>query len=491
LQKFSTKNFVLLGICLMLGSTSLRAQLVPHLSLLSQWNRHAGPYGYNSLWGWSGNGHEYAILGSLDSIYFFDVTDPTKPKLCDARAGRNNDSKNREFKTYKHYCYAVGDAFPSSLQIFDLNYLPDSVHKVYDNDTLSTAAHNLWFDHDRLYLAWNKKNYTKNGVPIDQVFPMTVVSVANPEVPVFMANLKSPYIVINGQKKLLFDYVHDMFVRNDTAYCSCGEGGLYIFNYKNPNNPVLLQAITDYENFTVYNHSNYLSDDGNYLVFADETPGIKVKLFDVSALKDTTDHDPALNVKCLFGSHSDEGSTAHNPFIKGNLIFTSYYQDGVVVWDRTDPNNVKEIASYDTYPQNDNVAVTNGKYSGLLGCWNVYPFFSSGTIIASDMANGLFVLKMDSVSAINGKYISDNELNIKIMQNPFHDNILMRADAQQPEDITISIHDMLGREWYSSRYHCAQGESMISIPSAGIDANLLLLTVSSPSGTYSRKLVKE
>ena len=41
--------------------------------------------------------------------------------------------------------------------------------------------------------------------------------------------------------------------------------------------------------------------------------------------------------------------------------------------------------SYDTY--------TQGSGNGFNGCWGVYPFLPSGTIVASDIDNGLFVLQ--------------------------------------------------------------------------------------------------
>ena len=47
---------------------------------------------------------------------------------------------------------------------------------------------------------------------------------------------------------------------------------------------------------------------------------------------------------------------------------------------------IEEIAFFDTFPEDDSVK--------LSGAWSVYPFLPSGTIIVSDIQNGLFVLKM-------------------------------------------------------------------------------------------------
>ena len=44
-----------------------------------------------------------------------------------------------------------------------------------------------------------------------------------------------------------------------------------------------------------------------------------------------------------------------------------------------------EVGFFDTYPENDE--------TGFDGVWNVYPFFSSGYIVISDIDEGLFVVK--------------------------------------------------------------------------------------------------
>jgi len=483
----SLRELILFG-CFLLITYRLEAQLVPHLTLEGHWNGRGsqlGVYSYNSLWGWSANGREYAILGSVDTIYFFDITNPKQPKLCDAKAGRYNNAINREFKTYKNYCYAVADqGSPSSMQIFDLKYLPDSVHKVYDTDTLCTQAHNLYIDDDRLYLAWNKKSI-KNHL---NEYPLTVVSLKNPEAPTFISNLASPYFTVNGQKRYFFEIVHDLFVRNDTAYCSCGNDGLYIFDYKDPLNPKWIGYYIAGNGDGEYNHSNWLSPDGNILSNTCENNGVPVKLFDVSQLKDTGMVNNPLELQTLstFGSNVSLGSTGHNSFIKGNLVYMSYYQDGVVVFDKSDPNNVKEIASYDTYPQNG-----RGNYSPWAGCWNVYPFFASGSIIASDMTNGLFVLKMDSVSAIDSRDIYDNQLNIKILENPFHDHIDLNVNSEINQELSINIYDLLGKSLFANNYQCAEGKSTISIPWYSYPTGSILLSITSTTAVYSRKLIKE
>jgi hypothetical protein len=48
--------------------------------------------------------------------------------------------------------------------------------------------------------------------------------------------------------------------------------------------------------------------------------------------------------------------------------------------------SLTEAAFFDTVPANDAV--------GFAGAWSVYPYLPSGTVLVSDIENGLFVLTM-------------------------------------------------------------------------------------------------
>ena len=63
----------------------------------------------------------------------------------------------------------------------------------------------------------------------------------------------------------------------------------------------------------------------------------------------------------------DTASIVHNPFVLGDLVFLSYYHDGVQVYDFSDPTNAVKVASYDT-------ETGNTDYAGFKGCWGVYPY---------------------------------------------------------------------------------------------------------------------
>jgi len=74
----------------------------------------------------------------------------------------------------------------------------------------------------------------------------------------------------------------------------------------------------------------------------------------------------------------------HNLYVVGDYIFAANYASGLRIFDATDPVNLTEVGSFDTFPANDN--------GGFVGAWNVFPFFPSGNLIVSDRQGGLFVL---------------------------------------------------------------------------------------------------
>jgi choice-of-anchor B domain-containing protein len=343
-----------------------------NMNLVSHWDNNDLPVSsnlvYNEVWGWAdGAGREYAILGSLGFTFFIDVTDPANPVVADSVAGGYNLCIHRDFKTYQHYAYGVADeGTNSTLQIFDLQFLPDSVQKVYDSNAFFRRAHNIFIDEDSGLLYAVGTNTQNLGVIILDLEP-------NPANPTLVASHN------------LSSYTHDVYVRNDTAWMSNGNSGLFVYDFSTPTVPVLIGSLDAYPD-QGYNHSSWLNPAGTHLVMADETRGKRLKVLDVTSL-------PDLSVTSLFESTlmapAHTNSIPHNPFFLGDTCVISYYHDGIQVFDLSDPANPVRVSYYDT----DNVATS---YSGWYGAWGAYPYLPSGLILGSDVLHGLFVLEMTS-----------------------------------------------------------------------------------------------
>jgi choice-of-anchor B domain-containing protein len=380
-----------------------------HIQFIDRWDGStiAANTKYNDCIGYvdSVSGKEYAIIGSLDSIYFFEIQPNGMLLLCDAHAGKDGKAINRDFAIYKHFLYAVADEGNASLQIFDLLGLPGNVKKVYDDSTTSLNAHTCAVEKNRLYLCKNRRGNT--------IYPMDILSLDTPEKPVRIGSLIAPQV--GG--KALFEYVHDVEVRNDTAICSCGNDGLYIYNVANAAKPSYISELTSYPEKS-FNHSGSFSADSRYFYFTDESQKLGIKVLDLLKVK-----SPEVTNIFRFGS----GGVAHNLYQKDDFLYVSYYHEGVVIYNIKQAKNPVILGRYDTYPQN-----AIGNYDGLNGCWAVYPWYPSGYFIASDTRNGLYVLKADSNISISPP---ETQTSIFLYPNPAADElniqyIIKDANAQ-------------------------------------------------------------
>ncbi len=76
-------------------------------------------------------------------------------------------------------------------------------------------------------------------------------------------------------------------------------------------------------------------------------------------------------------------------------MYQAHYTAGVRVLDSSDVanGNLSEVAHMDTEPRlpNNNM---NKNINIFVGPWGVYPFFDSGSIIASDGLNGLIISRL-------------------------------------------------------------------------------------------------
>jgi choice-of-anchor B domain-containing protein len=361
------------GVLLMAIILSSQGSL--NMVLEANWDDNSlptsGGLAFNDCWGYNApNGTEVAIIGTLQRVYFFDVTNPQNPQIIDYftvlnENGTTNNSIWRDIKTYDHYAYACADQGNPGLLIFDLQYVPDSVVMVTQTRDFFLRSHNIWIDVDnaRLYTA-GANTSGQNTIVLDLgTDPANPTEIGSPTLPL--------------------GYIHDIHVVNNIAYASHGsDQALSIYDFADANNPILIKTLEDYPE-PGYNHSAWLDASGNRLVFADETHGKSLKLVNPNLEEYQTTNYHLFRSQLLEGNSNSIG---HNPFIKGDLCYVAYYHDGVQVFDISDTNNITRVAYYDTY--------TNTNYSGYDGVWGVYPFLASGNIIASDDANGLFVLSL-------------------------------------------------------------------------------------------------
>lgn len=359
------KNSLSLALFLM-GLSGLLFGQATETTFLSNWHNDDLPVvgwlngRYNECWGFERGGHEYGVLGSTNGLHFIDVTNPTAPFEAFFIEGTSAGSHivHRDFKDFNGYLYAVADEGSSSLQIINIQDLPNSLTEVYNSNEFVVTAHNLFIDTSqlRLYL-------------LGEQGQTTVLDISNPTDPVLLGSYPNPTFYM--------PYVHDAYIRDHIGYMDCGTDGFWVIDFSNPANPVVLGTMTDYQG-AGYNHSGWLSEDGHYYYMLDETHGSPVKVVDVSDFSN-------MQVKTTISAFSAPTQIPHNALIKGNKLYVSYYYDGLQVYDITDPLNIQRTHYYDTYPGADE--------DFFAGAWGVFPLLPSGNILISDIQSGLWVFQ--------------------------------------------------------------------------------------------------
>ena len=461
------KIYILLFI--LFSINGLKAQQSLNMELLAQWNDTTlqtidGDQLWSDIMGYhdSTKYKEYAILFGNDSFYFFDITNPKTTKLIVKVDGFSKKSINRDVEIYQHYAYCVSERSGSlgGLQILDLQYLPDSVHEVYRSDALTVQAHTVFIEAERKRM-YIPQNSTKVGFSAMDIF-----SLNNPENPTKLASLQVP---LNGLGEAQFSKVHEMYSRNDTVYLSCYENGLYMMDLTNLNAQKLLGVIANYPQRGT-NHSSWLNAKGNMIMFTDENQGSPIKIFDISDIG---------NPKQIVYFNSHPNALPHNAYWKENMAVVSAYEDGVYIFDITNLNNPKVHAFYDTYPLN-----ADGVYSGFHGCWGVWPYLPSGNIIASDISEGLFVMK-PKYGVGEKEIISENAI-VEIYPNPANKLVNFKIPNQN-ENYNLIIMDTKGLIVKES----AINSTNLKLSIDGLNAGFYFFKISNANYSKTFKIIIE
>lgn len=367
---------------------------------------------YNEVWGFVHKGNEYAVMGGTLGTYIFEITDDDELHLIQAVLGAHGglDVIHRDYHDYKGYLYEVADeGATSTLRIYDLQYLPDSVHIVSDSQEHIIRSHNIFIDTTSalLYSCGNTNQLGGDA--------LKVLSLADPENPTLVYDYN------------FVDYVHDIFVRNDTAYLNAAFQGLRVVDFSTPTMPVMIGSLEFYTD-KGYNHSGWLSEDGKTYVMCDETVGMRFKVLDVSDLSD-------IKVKSAAMPDSFEETFPHNVMLKDGLAYFSYYNDGLQIYDVRNPSNPKQIAYYDTYQPED---TGSNLYRGA---WGIYAFLPSGRLLVSDRKDGLFLLGYTPPPIMQ---VEEGEHGV--YPNPAIGSAFFYSEQKFNEPYTLEIINALGQQ---------------------------------------------
>ena len=352
IQKFLFVGFLSFLFCL--PNQALAQLNVDSLSHINYQQLHAA--NLNDVWGYVDElGNEYALVGTSKGTSIVDVTDPANPVEVFWLPG--SESIWRDPSSHGDYAYVTTEAEDGML-IIDLGPLPQSTNlttTLYTGPTNNPwqSAHTCFVDEFGYAYVFGA-NRGNGGVIILDVF-------TNPMAPVEVG---------------VFDnwYCHDGYVRNDTMYLAhVYDGFLSIVEVSNKATPQLLGTKTTPGSFT---HNSWPSANGQFVFTTDEVSGAFIAAYDITDPTNIVEVDRVQN-------SPGSGVLPHNTHVMGDYLITSYYSDGIIVHDITYPYNMIKVGQFDTYV---------GQTVSYDGCWGVYPFFPSGTTVAADITNGLFVL---------------------------------------------------------------------------------------------------
>ena len=317
----------------------------------------------NDIWGYTApNGIEYALVGLVNGTSIVSLEDPANPVEVSFLPGPN--STWRDIKTYDQFAYVTNET-SNGLLVIDLTD-PNNATGV-DFTDLGTggtfsSAHNLYIDEfGFLYLAGADIN--SGGAVILDV----ATDPANPAFVSFGAAV----------------YAHDFFARDNILYASQINGGeLVLYDVSDKNNISELGSTATPFTFT---HNAWPTDDGSVVFTTDEVANAPVASYDITDPNDIQLLDEFVPIATL-----GVGVAPHNVHVWNDFIIISYYTDGCIIVDGSNPTNLIEIANFDTFFQGVN---------GFQGAWGAYPFLPSGLVLVSDVVNGLFVLEPNYVRA--------------------------------------------------------------------------------------------
>jgi len=448
----------ILILCIL--STSVFGQSEENLELLFNWNdstivgTSAYDNAYNEVWGLVVNEREFAVIGSTSGTHIFDVTDPVNSEQVQFIPGAATGTQiiHRDYHDRNGFLYAVSDEGNSTLQIIDIKQLPDAAPVIYDSNELIKTAHNIFIDENlnKLY-ACNVRSASSGW----NASSLVIFNIDNPINPVQLISYEVPGTGAG---------VHDMWVKNDTAFLNNGGDGLFVVDFTDLTSPQIIGSLTDYTD-KGYNHSGWPTADMKTYIMADENWGYDMKVLDISDLSDITE-------KTTFSSEIHPNSIAHNQLIKENYVYVSSYHDGLQVYDISDQENPIKVASYSTYLMDD--------HDSYRGAWGVYPFLPSGNILVSDMQYGLYVLAPSQNFSVQ----SYSAKKITIYPNPAKTHIKLKVFGKE-STLNVKIFDLKGQS--VMRKKISHENNLINITS--LKQGVYLIKAEGNNSLYQQKLI--
>lgn len=365
-----------------------------------------------------------AVMGSYNcrGAFIFDISDPGSPTLANwYNPGANQQFLEAIILNGRGY---FGSGNGGGVYIVDLSD-PSSPQLLGTVNLGNGNGHNSI--HEMMVIEQNGATYLIENFNSTSNKIIKIINVTNPAAAVWIRDFAPTEV----------QWVHAMHIRGDRMFTSGwgnsgNRGKTEIYNIANlaTQAPTLLGTITDPSaSVTAGNnmHSSWTSEDGNYLYSAREvtnsngaSPG-DIRVYNIT--------DPANPLMVKRVSMTDLGLNAvtpHNPVVKGNKLYVSWYQAGLQVFDISVPDDPKQVAQYDTYPtvfspeasQQELIgdpwdimcgrdSLQNALPTSYAGAWAVFPFLGEDKVLIGDLASGLITVDVTGLNSPAKNLVSD------------------------------------------------------------------------------------
>ena len=345
--------------CLLVVGSPALGQIPPFNAVeVGSWFEAGHRFG--DVWG-DGN---FAYVGHDGQrvVSIVDITDPTAPILA-ARYDAGVTGSAQDVKVADGLMFVGLETSNLGCQIVDVRnpYLPV---RLTDVDVMN-SVHNVFYDQGWLFL-------------VDAVSPtLEIVDLRNYDPDDAPIRITASTWTLTG----VGERVHDITVRDGRLYAAAWDS-LRVYDTTNlaTEAPTFLGSAPGYAV-----HSSWPTDDGRFLVVAEEHVAGGLELYEIVEHGDSV----SLVERDYFHISTLDTTSVHNPLVDGYRVYASFYAAGVQVLD-IDPvtKTFVPVASFDTTPD-------TGQDGLFAGCWGVYPFLGADKVLATDRSLGLSVIEVD------------------------------------------------------------------------------------------------
>jgi len=349
----------------------------------------------NDMWGWTDpeTKKDYALVGGTEGTVIVDISDPKRPDVVGTLPAHTLDPGRpfwRDIKVYANHMFVVSEQTGHGMQVFDLTEVRGVTGApVVFAETAHYAAfsnsHNLNINEETGYAYAIGTNTCEGG--------LHMVDINNPTSPGF-AGCFSDHGYIHDTQCVVYKGPDSDYRGREICFSANAEphhdepdgiaNSLSIVDVTDKSTPVSL-AQEAYPG-DGYSHQGWLAPGQGYFLHGDELDEVNHGVNTTTRVWDVRD---LTSPEVILVWENDTTSIDHNMYTEGGRTYQSNYTTGLRVLDSSKVGvpELREVAFFDVYPENDNATFEGGT-------WSNYPYFRQKKIVGvSSIDRGLFVLR--------------------------------------------------------------------------------------------------